>query len=237
MTALAATTAVYCTGVTKIFGAGSTQVTALRGIDLEVRTGELMMLVGPSGSGKTTLLSVIAGILDRNDGQCRVFDRDFDVMSPREKTSFRGTTIGFVFQQYNLIPTLTATENVAIPLLIKGVKNAEAIKRAAAMLDQVGLAERSHAVPSELSGGEQQRVAIARALVHNPRLVVCDEPTSSIDHETGQMIMEMFRTVALDSNRALIIVTHDSRIFGFADRIAQMDDGHIIKVVNSADEL
>jgi putative ABC transport system ATP-binding protein len=237
MTASAATTAVYCTGVTKVFGTGSTQVTALRGIDLEVKTGELMMLVGPSGSGKTTLLSVIAGILDRNDGQCRVFDRDFDAMSPREKTSFRGTTIGFVFQQYNLIPTLTATENVAIPLLIRGVKNAEAIQRAASMLDQVGLAERSHAVPSELSGGEQQRVAIARALVHNPRLVVCDEPTSSIDHETGQMIMEMFRTVALDSNRALIIVTHDSRIFGFADRIAQMDDGHIIKVVNSVDDL
>jgi putative ABC transport system ATP-binding protein len=235
--AASVTTAVFCTGVTKIFGSGSTQVTALRGIDLEVRTGELMMLVGPSGSGKTTLLSVIAGILDRNDGQCRVFDRDFDAMSPREKTSFRGSTIGFVFQQYNLIPTLTATENVAIPLLIRGVKNAEAIKRAAAMLDQVGLAERSHAVPSEMSGGEQQRVAIARALVHNPRLVVCDEPTSSIDHDTGQMIMEMFRTVALDSDRALIIVTHDSRIFGFADRIAQMDDGHIIKIVNSADEL
>ena len=233
----AAPTAVYCTGVTKIFGSGSTQVTALRGIDLEVRTGELMMLVGPSGSGKTTLLSVIAGILDRNDGQCRVFDRDFNDMSPREKTSFRGTTIGFVFQQYNLIPTLTATENVAIPLLIKGVKHAEALQRAAAMLDQVGLAERSHAVPSELSGGEQQRVAIARALVHNPRLVVCDEPTSSIDHETGQMIMEMFRKVAIDAERALIIVTHDSRIFGFADRIAQMDDGHIIKVANSADDL
>jgi putative ABC transport system ATP-binding protein len=233
----AATTAVYCTGVTKIFGSGSTQVTALRGIDLEVRTGELMMLVGPSGSGKTTLLSVIAGILDRNDGQCRVFDRDFDAMSPREKTSFRGATIGFVFQQYNLIPTLTATENVAIPLLIKGVKHSEALQRAAAMLDQVGLTERSHAVPSELSGGEQQRVAIARALVHNPRLVVCDEPTSSIDHETGQMIMEMFRKVAIDAERALIIVTHDSRIFGFADRIAQMDDGHIIKVVNSAEDL
>lgn len=235
--AASATTAVYCTGVTKFFGAGSTQVTALRGIDLEVRTGELMMLVGPSGSGKTTLLSVIAGILDRNDGQCRVFDRDFKAMSAAEKTSFRGLTIGFVFQQYNLIPTLTATENVAIPLLIRGVKNAEAMRRAAAMLDQVGLAERSHAVPSELSGGEQQRVAIARALVHNPRLVVCDEPTSSIDHETGQMIMEMFRKVAIDAERALIIVTHDSRIFGFADRIAQMDDGHIIKVVNSADEL
>jgi len=235
--ATSAATAVYCTGVTKNFGSGSTQVTALRGIDLEVRTGELMMLVGPSGSGKTTLLSVIAGILDRNDGQCRVFDRDFNAMSPREKTSFRGTTIGFVFQQYNLIPTLTATENVAIPLLIKGVKHAEALQRAAAMLDQVGLTERSHAVPSELSGGEQQRVAIARALVHNPRLVVCDEPTSSIDHETGQMILEMFRKVAIDAERALIIVTHDSRIFGFADRIAQMDDGHIIKVVNSADEL
>jgi putative ABC transport system ATP-binding protein len=231
------TRAVICKGVTKIFGSGSTQVMALRGVDLEVRTGELMMLVGPSGSGKTTLLSVIAGILDRNDGQCRVFDEDFSDMSPRTKTTFRGNTIGFVFQQYNLIPTLTATENVAIPLLIKGVKHEEALSRARDVLNRVGLAERSHAVPSELSGGEQQRVAIARALVHNPRLVVCDEPTSSIDHETGQMILKMFRTVALDSDRALLIVTHDSRIFGFADRIAQMDDGHILKVVTSADEL
>ncbi len=235
--AQAGTRAVFCKGVTKIFGSGSTQVTALRGIDLEVRTGELMMLVGPSGSGKTTLLSVVAGILDRNAGECQVFDQDFNNMSPREKTTFRGNTIGFVFQQYNLIPTLTATENAAIPLLIKGVKHDEALSRASDILNRVGLAERSHAVPSELSGGEQQRVAIARALVHNPKLVVCDEPTSSIDHETGQMILEMFRSVALDSDRALLIVTHDSRIFGFADRIAQMDDGHILKVVHSADEL
>ncbi len=226
--------AVHCRGVTKTYGTGETRVQALRGIDLEVRLGELMMLVGPSGSGKTTLISVIAGILDQDDGECRVFGEDFKHMPQRAKTAYRGRNVGFVFQQFNLLPTLSAAENVAVPLLINGVRRREALEKARAVLDRVGLGDRTHSLPAELSGGQQQRVAIARSLVHGPRLIVCDEPTSSLDHETGHHVMELMRSVALGEDRALVIVTHDARIFQFADRIAKMDDGHIVAVVDAA---
>jgi putative ABC transport system ATP-binding protein len=209
----------------------STTVTALRGVDLDVSTGELMMLVGPSGCGKTTLISVVAGILDPNEGDCRVFGHDFKHMAGAEKTGYRGRTIGFVFQQFNLLPSLTAAENAAVPLLINGVKRREAIERAADMLRRVGLGDRARSLPSQLSGGQQQRVAIARALVHGPKLIVCDEPTSALDHGTGHRVMELLREVAVGPDRALVIVTHDARIFEFADRIARMDDGRIEQVV------
>src|SRR5438552_9691827 len=162
--------AVHCRGVTKTYGTGSAAVTALRGIDLDVRAGELMMLVGPSGCGKTTLISVIAGILDQDEGLCRVFDHDFKSMTQRDKTRYRGETIGFVFQQFNLLPTLTAAENVSIPLLINGAARGLALAKAKDILAQVGLGDRTHSLPSQLSGGQQQRVAIARALIHNPKL-------------------------------------------------------------------
>lgn len=229
--------AVRCRGVTKTYGTGSTAVQALRGIDLDVRLGELMMLVGPSGSGKTTLISVIAGILDRDGGECRVFGEDFSAMSQRARTAYRGINVGFVFQQFNLLPTLSAAENVAVPLLINGVPRRKAIRQAKDVLATVGLGDRTHSLPAELSGGQQQRVAIARAMVHRPRLIVCDEPTSSLDHETGHRVMELLREVAVGADRALIIVTHDARIFEFSDRIAKMDDGHILKVVDSPDQL
>jgi len=229
--------AVRCRSVTKRYGQGASQVTALRGIDLDVKTDELLMLVGPSGCGKTTLISVVAGILDQNEGECAVFGNDFKHMSQSAKTRKRGELIGFVFQSFNLLPTLSATENVSIPLLLNGVRRGEAMDRANAMLERVGLADRVRSVPSQMSGGQQQRVAIARALVHQPRLIVCDEPTSALDHETGHHVMELLREVALGENRALVIVTHDARIFSFADRIAKMDDGHIVKVVNDANEL
>jgi putative ABC transport system ATP-binding protein len=222
--------AVRCDDVVKTYGSGSSKVTALRGVELDVKVGELLMLVGPSGCGKTTLISVIAGILDRDSGDCRVFAEDFQEMSGGEKTRYRGETIGFVFQAFNLLPTLTAVENASIPLLINGVRRVEALDRAGAMLERVGLAERANAMPSQLSGGQQQRVAIARALVHNPKLIVCDEPTSALDHDTGHKVMELLREVALGAGRALVIVTHDARIFEFADRIARMDDGRIIKI-------
>jgi putative ABC transport system ATP-binding protein len=222
--------AVRCDDVVKTYGTGGAKVTALRGVDLDVRTGELLMLVGPSGCGKTTLISVIAGILDRDSGDCRVYGQDFQKMSQAAKTRTRGQTIGFVFQAFNLLPTLTAAENAAIPLLINGVRRTEAIRRAKTMLDRVGLGERANSLPSQLSGGQQQRVAIARALIHNPRLIVCDEPTSALDHETGHKVMELLREVALGEGRALVIVTHDARIFEFADRIARMDDGRIVQV-------
>jgi putative ABC transport system ATP-binding protein len=224
--------AVQCRGVTKTYGTGDARVTALSGIDLEVRRGELLMVVGPSGCGKTTLISVIAGILDQDSGQCEVLGHDLKDMGQRERARFRGLSIGFVFQLFNLLPALNAVENVSIPLLINGIarKNAEA--RAEEVLEAVSLGSRLDALPGKLSGGQQQRVAIARALVHEPKLIVCDEPTSNLDHVTGRSVMELLRGVARRPDRALIVVTHDPRIFEFADRIARMDDGKIVEVVD-----
>jgi putative ABC transport system ATP-binding protein len=225
--------AVLCQKVVKTYDTGSQKITALQGIDLEVHVGELMMLVGPSGCGKTTLISVIAGILDQDSGLCKVFGQDLLKLSNHEKLKFRARNIGFVFQAYNLLPTLNAAENVSIPLIINGMNRHEAARKATGVLEQVGLGNRADALPGQLSGGQQQRVAIARALVHSPRLIVCDEPTSALDHETGQHVLELLKSIAVDSSRALVIVTHDARIFDFADRIAQMDDGKIVKVQQS----
>ncbi len=230
--------AVKCHNLKKIYGEGQAAVQALRQVDLEVRTGELLMLVGPSGCGKTTLISIIAGILDQSEGDCLVFEQDFKSMRVQDKTRYRGQNIGFVFQAYNLIPALTAAENVAVPLLLHGAKRSQATERAGEVLKQVGFDDRMMgSLPAELSGGQQQRVAIARAMVHNPKLIVCDEPTSALDHDNGQRIMELLRQVALQEGRALVVVTHDARIFGFADRIARMDDGRIEQVVRSPNEL
>ena len=229
--------AVSCKNVVKVYDTGGDKVVALGGIDLEICMGELMMLVGPSGCGKTTLISVIAGILDQDSGSCEVFGKDLLHMRSSEKLKFRAKNIGFVFQAFNLLPSLNAVENVSIPLIINGVKRQTAERQAANVLEQVGLGTRGKSLPSQLSGGQQQRVAIARALVHDPRLIVCDEPTSALDHETGHNVMELLRQVALHRDRALVIVTHDARIFSFADRIAQMDDGHIEKVGDSAEDL
>lgn len=229
--------AVRCKGVTKTYGTGSTEVHALNGVDLEIRAGEHMMLVGPSGSGKTTLISIIAGVLEQDRGTCLVFDHDFSRMNHYEKTQYRGRNIGFVFQMFNLIPALSAVENVAVPLLIQGVKRREAISRAREILDRVGLGDRSFSRPEELSGGQQQRIAIARAIIHNPKLIVCDEPTSALDHETGHKVMELLREVAVGTDRALVVVTHDARIFEFADRIAKMDDGRITLITGSLHSL
>ncbi len=229
--------AVRCKGVTKTFGTGDNAFLALRGVDLEVRTGELLMLVGPSGCGKTTLISVVAGVLRRSGGECTIFDHDYLKMAEQETTRFRGKHIGFVFQAFNLIPTLTAAENVSAPLVINGMKRKEAVDHAREMLHKVGFDDRMmESSPNDLSGGQQQRVAIARALVHNPRLIVCDEPTSALDSETGHKVMELMRELALGKDRALIVVTHDSRIFEFADRIARMEDGRITGVETPPDQ-
>mgnify|MGYP000986553604 CR=1 FL=1 len=222
--------AVTLRDVTKSYGTGSSRVPALRGVDLEVRLGELLMLVGPSGCGKTTLISVVAAILDHDEGDVTLFGRSLSAMSQIDKTRFRGANIGFVFQTYNLIPTLTVAENVAIPLLILGSRRSAALRRAREVLEAVGLSEKAGAFPQALSGGQQQRVAIARALVNNPRLIVCDEPTSALDADTGRLVMGVLRRSALSAERALLIVTHDNRIFSFADRIARMDDGRITLV-------
>ena len=222
--------AVETHGIKKYFGSGETRVEALRETDFEARFGELTFVVGPSGSGKTTLLSVVAGLLDHDAGSLHVLDEDIGALSNAERLSFRRKNIGFLFQQYNLLPALTAVENVAVPLIANGIPRRNAEERAAALLETVGLAPRMMAVPSELSGGQQQRVALARALVHDPKLVICDEPTAALDHKTGDAVMSLLAQHALSPERAVVVVTHDTRVLEFGDRIAYMDDGRITQI-------
>ena len=222
--------AAICSKVEMWFGAGETRIQVLRGLDLDIPIGEMTMLVGPSGCGKTTLISIIAGLLDATEGDVEVLGIRQSALSSQERIWFRQENIGFVFQQFNLLPALTAAENAAVPLLVAGWKRREAIEKASNLLAVLGMGERVTAMPSRLSGGEQQRVAFARALVHEPRLIVCDEPTSALDAKTGHRVMELLSTSALRPDRAVIVVTHDSRIFEFADSIAHMDDGLITEV-------
>lgn len=222
--------AVHCKDITKHYGLQDMDVLALRGIDLTVYAGELLMLAGPSGCGKTTLISIIAGILNQTSGSCELFGQDLTTMTEAERIQFRSKNIGFVFQAFNLFPSLTAAENVAVPLVIANMDRKRAVQRGADLLGLMGLKDKCNAFPRHLSGGQQQRIAIARALIHNPRLIVCDEPTSALDGEIGHTIMELLKGDVLDKTRALIVVTHDARIFEFADRIANMDDGRILKI-------
>lgn len=219
---------VICKHVTKVFGAGTTRVDALRGIDLEVKDGELLMIMGPSGSGKTTLISVIAGILTQTEGECLVGDRDLNHLPDEEKTAYRSQHIGFVFQAFNLIPMLTCAENVSIPLLLNHQDRIASEQKSGRLLEDLGIGEKADITPDLLSGGQQQRVAIARALIHDPDLIVCDEPTSFLDHETGMKIMELLRSIVRERKKTLIIVSHDPRITQFADRIVQLEDGRIV---------
>jgi putative ABC transport system ATP-binding protein len=225
---------VACRGVRKVFGRGEAQVEALRGVDVEMRYGELSFLVGPSGCGKTTLISIIAGLLDRTAGELSVLGTKVDDLSATERVLFRRTNLGFIFQQYNLLPALTAAENVAVPLMAAGEPRRRAVDRAKDMLARLGLEPRASAFPSTLSGGQQQRVAIARALIHEPRLVVCDEPTAALDHANGEKVMELLAANAVRSDRTVIVVTHDSRVFHYAHAIAHMDDGRIVSVTRDA---
>ena len=228
--------AVECRAVEKDFGRGETRIQALRGVDLQVPLGELTMLVGPSGCGKTTLLSVIAGVLNATGGAVEVLGERVDALSGDRLVQFRRQNLGFVFQQFNLLPALTAAENAAVPLLAAGLPRKPSVARAAELLGRLGMGDRVHAYPSELSGGQQQRVAFARALVHDPRLIVCDEPTSALDAETGNQVMELLAAHAVRPDRATIVVTHDNRIFPFADRIVHMEDGHIVSVTSELKE-
>jgi putative ABC transport system ATP-binding protein len=219
--------AIQARGVTKTFGLGDSSVQALKGVDLDVRFGELTMIVGPSGCGKTTFLSVLCGTMKFDDGTIRVFDRDLRGMSDAEITAFRGKNVGFIFQQFNLIPTWNAVENVSIPMLLGGADRATAEDAAGRLLDEVGIGGKRRAYPRHLSGGQQQRVAIARALVHEPRLIICDEPTAALDAASGHHVLELLQQIACRPDRCVIVVTHDSRIFSFADRIAEMEDGAV----------
>jgi len=222
--------AVMCRGVTKEFGTGQTRTWALRGVDMEVQPGELTLLVGPSGCGKTTLISIIAGLLNPTAGQVTVLGEDLTRLRNGGLVRFRQRHIGFVFQQYNLLPALTAAENAAIPLVIAGRPRRQAVAAAAGVLESLGMGDRLDALPAQLSGGQQQRVAIARALVHEPRLLVCDEPTAALDATSGQTVMELLRRVAVQPGRAVIVVTHDNRVFDFGDRIVSMNDGRVERI-------
>jgi putative ABC transport system ATP-binding protein len=219
--------AVRCSGITKSFSAGDGTVEVLHAIDFEVPAGELTMLVGPSGCGKTTLISIIAGILTPTSGEVETCGSHITQMSDREKVAFRRSNVGFIFQQYNLLPALTAAENAAIPLVAAGMPLARGAEAAAVILERIGMGAHLGKLPNQLSGGQQQRVAIARALVHAPRLIVCDEPTAALDAESGQTVLEILKDAALAPDRAVIVVTHDTRIYSFADRIAAMEDGRI----------
>ena len=221
--------AVRCRAVQKHFGDGDNRVHVLRGVDFEVRQGGLTFLVGPSGCGKTTLISVIAGLLDTTDGAVELFGHNTEQLPAEQRILFRRRNLGFVFQQYNLLPALTAAENAAVPLLAAGVKRREAVDRARALLVKLGLEQRMETLPAKLSGGQQQRVALARALVHEPRLIVCDEPTAALDHATGESVMELLAGSAVHPDRAVIVVTHDNRVYHFASAIAHMDDGRITR--------
>ncbi|TAE34504.1 MAG: ABC transporter ATP-binding protein [Alphaproteobacteria bacterium] len=212
----------------KEFPVGDESIRVLHAIDAEIRMGELTMLVGPSGCGKTTLISAISGILSATSGEIDILGHRLSSMSDKQKVLFRRELIGFIFQQYNLLPALTAAENAAMPLIAAGLSHNEAVRRATEILQHIGMNGQTEKLPRQLSGGQQQRVAIARALVHNPKLIVCDEPTAALDAKTGHAVMEILRTIANDTHRAVLIVTHDNRIYPFADRILEMSDGRII---------
>jgi putative ABC transport system ATP-binding protein len=233
------TAAVSCRAVRKSFGEGEAAIEVLRGVDFEALQGKLTFLVGPSGCGKTTLISVIAGLLDRSGGNVELFGQDLEELAPRDRILFRRQNLGFVYQQFNLLPALTAAENAAVPLLAAGVRRSQAVDRAKALLVKLGLEHRLDSLPEKLSGGQQQRVTLARALVHEPRLIVCDEPTAALDHSTGEAVMQLLAENAVHPERAVIVVTHDNRVFHFADAIAHMDDGRILKTESrkQADEI
>src|SRR6516165_6041400 len=221
--------AVRARNLRKDFGEGPTRVEVLRGVNFDAFQGQLTFLVGPSGCGKTTLISVIAGLLDSSGGEVELFNQNIAKFSGTERILFRRKNLGFVYQQYNLLPALTAAENAAVPLLAAGIRRREAVDLAKSVLEKLGMGKRLDTLPNKLSGGEQQRVALARALVHKPRLILCDEPTAALDHETGHAGMDLLTKVAVRDDRAVIVVTHDSRVFDFADRIAHMDDGRIVR--------
>jgi putative ABC transport system ATP-binding protein len=222
--------AIRCRNLAKTFGTGDTRVEALRGIDLEVMPGSITLLVGPSGCGKTTLISIMAGLLDPTEGSLRVLGHELTALPANELVNFRAHNLGFVFQQYNLLPPLTAAENACLPLLVAGWPRRRALAAARSALERVGLKERADSLPAQLSGGQQQRVAIARSLVHKPRLLVCDEPTAALDAQAGKTVMELFREVAVEPDRAVIIVTHDNRVLHYGQRIVYMTDGRIERI-------
>jgi putative ABC transport system ATP-binding protein len=215
-------------GLSKDFGDGEEKRRVLSDITADVNAGELTLLVGPSGCGKTTLISIIAGILTPTAGGVSLFGTPLNSLKGNALVRFRLDKIGFVFQQFNLLPTLTAAENAGLPIAAAGFSRSVSTKKGGDMLDKLGMQAYQRKLQTELSGGQQQRVAIARALVHEPQLVVCDEPTSALDAATGRTVMTLLRELAVKPGRVVIVVTHDERVYDFADRVLEMEDGRIV---------
>jgi putative ABC transport system ATP-binding protein len=220
-------TAIEVKNLVKTYGAGETTVNALKNIDLTVEEGELLLLLGASGSGKTTLISIVGCILSATAGSCKI--RGIETVGLRQSKlpKIRLDNIGFIFQGFNLFPALTAQENVEIALDLKGVGGSQAKRRAAELLERVGLKEKLKTRPADLSGGQKQRVAIARALAGEPHIVLADEPTAALDSESGKLIMDLLQELAHEQSRAVVVVTHDNRAFDYADRIVHIEDGEI----------
>jgi putative ABC transport system ATP-binding protein len=215
--------------VIKVYVEGANRIEVLHGVDFDVEQGEVVMLMGPSGSGKTTLLSIMGCILRATSGSVQVAGREVANLSERELPEIRLQHIGFVFQGFNLFPTLTVGENVELALDLKRIRREKAKQESRALLEQVGLATKYESFPSDLSGGQKQRVAIARALAGSPRVVLADEPTAALDSVSGRNVMEMMRDLARKHGRGVVVVTHDSRVTEFADRIVHMEDGRIVE--------
>jgi putative ABC transport system ATP-binding protein len=221
-------TVIRAKGLGKIYREGATELRALQQVDLEVRAGELTMLMGPSGSGKTTLLSILGCILRASEGRLEVLGRDVSALPESELPRIRREGIGFVFQGFNLFPTLTAAENVALALDLRGMRAGEAKKRGEELLAQVGLTQKTRSFPADLSGGQKQRVAIARALSGDPPILLADEPTAALDSTSGRTVIELLQRLARVHGRAVVMVTHDPRVLSFGDRIIHLEDGRIV---------
>jgi putative ABC transport system ATP-binding protein len=215
-------------GLTKTYESGAAAARALDGVNLDVHAGEVMLLMGPSGSGKTTLISIMGCILRASSGSVRIKGREITGLKEKQLPRIRLDNIGFVFQGFNLFPTLTSSENVEIGLDLKGVRVRQRKQRARALLDSVGLSDKYDAFPADLSGGQKQRVAIARALAGDPGIILADEPTAALDSVTGRTVMDMMRKLAKDRGRAVVVVSHDGRVMEYADRVVHIEDGKIL---------
>ncbi len=215
-------------GVWKLYASGTSTVEAVRGVILTLQTGEMVAIMGPSGCGKTTLLNVLSGIDEPTAGTVTVNNQPLFGITDNERTSMRSKYLGFIFQDFNLLPVLSAVENVELPLLLLGHGANEARKRALEALKDVGLEERSQHRPAELSGGQQQRVAVARAIVHRPSVILCDEPTGNLDSKTSAEVLTLLKRLNSEQDTTFLIVTHDANIAALCDRVIQMDDGLIV---------